>query len=403
MEETPKQLEAPEKVLALPEPPAKKRGGLGFGFWLFLLIFAGLAIWAGMRHVQKGEEAQATSEASAIPTVLVGKPRMGQPDYDLTLPGNVQPYSTTPIYARTDGYLQRWLVDIGSQVKEDQLLAEIESPEIDQQLNQAVGQLQQAQANLKLAQVTADRWKEMLSKNTVSKQETDQKEGDLEAAKANAVAAAANVSRLQNLKEFERVVAPFDGIVTQRNVDVGALISSSASSGQKPLFQLADDHILRTYIDVPETQSAQVKIGQPAKIFLSSQPGHAIEGKVVRTANAIDPQSRTLLVELQIDNSQHKYLSGGYAIVHLPIHLEKPSLILPVNALLFRPEGTQAGVVGSDGTVALKTLKIGKDFGTSVEVLDGVTADEQIIINPSDSLRDGDKVKTKPAEEKKAS
>lgn len=403
MEETPKQLASPPPALALPERTEEPvKGGMGWAIWLLLILFAAAAVYAAIRHFSRENEAKEASAETAIPTVLVAKPTMGQPDYDLTLPGNVQPYSNTPIYARTDGYLQRWLVDIGAQVKQGQLLAEIESPEVDQQLNQAVGGLQQSQANLKLAQVTADRWKEMLQGNTVSRQDADQKEGDLEAAKANAVAAAANVSRLQNLKQFEQVVAPFDGIVTERNVEVGNLISSTMT-GQKPLFQIADDHILRTYINVPETQAGQITVGQSAKVFLSSHPAEPVAGKVARTANALDPQSRTLLVEIQIDNSDHKLLSGGYAIVHLPIHLEAPALILPVNALLFRPEGTQVGVVSADGTVVLKTLKIGKDFGTKVEVIGGLTANDQVIINPSDSLQNGDKVHVKPAEEAKKS
>jgi RND family efflux transporter MFP subunit len=404
VDENPKQLTSPPPLKALPEHAEKtSKGGIAWWVWLLLLVFVAGAVYAALRHVSKGKEAEEASADTAIPTVLVAKPKMGQPDYDLTLPGNVQPYSTTPIYARTDGYLQRWLVDIGAPVKQGQLLAEIESPEVDQQLNQAVGGLQQAQANLKLAQVTADRWKEMLQGNTVSRQDADQKQGDLDASKANVTAAAANVARLQNLKQFQQVVAPFDGIVTERNVEVGNLISSTVTATQKPLFQIADDHILRTYINVPETQAAQISIGQPAKVVLSSHPADPIMGKVVRTANALDMQSRTLLVEIQIDNSNHKLLSGGYAIIHLPIHQEAPSLILPVNALLFRPEGTQAGVVSADGTVALKTLKIGKDFGTKVEVIGGLTADDQVIINPSDSLQNGDKVHTKPAEEPKKS
>lgn len=404
MEENPKQLTSPPPPLALPEHAEKaSKGRLAWWLWLLILLFLAGAIYAGLRHFSQGREAREASADTAIPTVLVAQPKMGQPDYDLTLPGNVQPYSTTPIYARTDGYLQRWLVDIGAPVKQGQLLAEIESPEIDQQLNQAVGGLQQAQANLKLAQVTADRWKEMLQGNTVSRQDADQKQGDLDASKANAVAAAANVSRLQNLKQFEQVVAPFDGIVTERNVEVGNLISSTVTATQKPLFQIADDHILRTYINVPETQAAQITVGQPAKVVLSSHPADPITGKVVRTANALDMQSRTLLVEIQIDNSDHKLLSGGYAIIHLPIHQPAPALILPVNALLFRPEGTQVGVVSPDGTVALKTIKIGKDFGTKVEVTAGLTPTDQVIINPSDSLQSGDKVHPKPAEDPKKS
>jgi RND family efflux transporter MFP subunit len=268
----------------------------------------------------------------------------------------------------------------------------VEAPEIDQQYNQALGKLQQTQANLKLAQVTASRWKEMLDRNTVARQDSDQKQADLEVAKANLVAAEADLQRFQKLKDFEQITAPFDGIITQRNVNVGDLIRATNLTGQKPLFELIDDKVLRVYANVPESVAHEVHLGQKVILEFTSQRGLSIEGTLVRTADKIDPQSRTLLVEIQVVNPERKLLSGGYATVRISVPLEHPVLTIPVNTLLFRPQGTFVGVVNPDNLVELKKIRIGKDGGTKVEVLDGVTASDQVILNPSDSLETGDKV-----------
>ncbi|OHE78284.1 MAG: hypothetical protein A3F67_07180 [Verrucomicrobia bacterium RIFCSPHIGHO2_12_FULL_41_10] len=378
----------PLVVSPLPSRSYRWRWFLGVLVIIFLLLI-GRTI--SVRMMQNREIHQTTT-ALAVPSVLVVSPKLGQAEITLRLPGDVNAYADTPIYARTDGYLKRWLVDIGSQVKNGDLLAEIESPEIDQQYNQAVGKLQQAQANLNLAQITAVRWKQLLDRNTVAPQESDQKQGAFEMAKANAAAAQAEVSRLQELKDFEQITAPFDGVITQRNTNVGDLIRVNNMVGQKPLFKIVDDKVFRVYANVPESVASEVRIGQKVTLEFASQPGKLIQGTLVRTADSIDDASRTLLVEIQVLNTDRKLLSGGYATVFIPILIQHPSLLLPVNTLLFRPEGTVVGVVDHNGRVELKKIRIGKDFGNQVEVVEGIKATDKVILNPSDSLQTGDQV-----------
>lgn len=370
-------------------------------FSLLLLVFLFFVAKTILVRWHQTKEVQKTTLAQEASSVLVVHPSISQSEITLRLPGDVNPYADTPIYARTDGYLKRWLVDIGTAVKQGDLLAEVEAPEVDQQYNQAVGRLQQAQANLKLAQVTASRWREMLDRSTVARQDADQKQADLEVAKANLVAAEADLSRLQKLKDFEQITAPFDGVITQRNVNIGDLIRANNIAGQKPLFELVDDKILRVYANVPESVANQIHLGQEVVLEFTSQRGLSIEGKLVRTADKIDQQSRTLLVEIQVLNPDRKLLSGGYATVHIPIPLDHPALVLPVNTLLFRPEGSFVGVVNAEGKVELKKIRIGKDCGTKVEVLEGVTTNDQVILNPSDSLETGDLVSVSTAMEEK--
>lgn len=366
--------------------------------WLLFLIVAlflfllGYTLW---KRIYQAHDVKKATAIAATPSVLVTSPALGEATVQLRLPGDVNPYVDTPIYARTDGYLKRWLVDIGSVVKAGDLLAEVESPEVDQQYNQAVGRLQQAQANLKLAEITATRWKEMLDRNTVARQDSDQKQADLAVAKANVVAAEADVSRLQKLKDFEQITAPFDGIITQRNINIGDLIRASNIAGQKPLFELVDDKILRVYVNIPESVASRVQLGEEITLEITSQPGKSISGKLVRTADKIDPQSRTLLVEIQVPNLDRKLLSGGYATVSVPIHTDHPALFLPVNTLLFRPKGSFVGVVNEQGRVTLKKVRIGKDLGTKIEIVEGLDPKDRVILNPSDSLQDGDEVLVK--------
>ena len=381
------EISAPADLTTLP-PSSHWRWWMSFLFLAFLLLVGKTVLG----RVKQTHEVQKTTIAQATPSVLVVQPQLAQPEITLRLPGDVNPYADTPIYARTDGYLKRWLVDIGAPVKTGDLLAEIEAPEVDQQYNQAAARLQQAQANFKLAEVTASRWKEMLDRNTVARQDSDQKQADLAVARANVMAAEADVSRLQKLKDFEQVTASFDGVITQRNVNIGDLIRANNLAGQKPLFELVDDTVLRVYANVPESVAHQVRIGQEVKLELASQPGVSISGKLVRTADKIDSHSRTMLVEIQVPNADRKLLAGGYATIHLPVPIEHPTSLLPVNTLLFRPNGTMVGVVDAQGRVELKKIRIGKDCGTKVEVLDGLNPGNQVILNPSDSLQTGDLV-----------
>ncbi|MBX9742646.1 MAG: efflux RND transporter periplasmic adaptor subunit [Chthoniobacterales bacterium] len=381
-----------ESISLLTEKPLQSSSRWRWFLFLILLLFFSLLAFTIVERLDQSHDIKKTTAIAAVPSVFVVFPELGEATIKLRLPGDVNPYVDTPIYARTDGYLKRWLVDIGAVVKAGDLLAEVESPEVDQQYNQAVGRLQQAQANFKLAEITAKRWKEMLDRNTVARQDSDQKQADLEVAKANVIAAEADVSRLQKLKDFEQITAPFDGVITQRNINIGDLIRASNIAGQKPLFELVDDKILRVYVNVPESLASHVQLGQEVTLEITSQPGKSISGKLVRTADKIDPQSRTLLVEIRVLNTDRKLLSGGYATVSLPIHTDHPALFLSTNTLLFRPKGSFVGVANEQGIVSLKKVRIGKDLGTKVEIVEGLDPKDRVILNPSDSLQNGDRV-----------
>ena len=370
--------------------------------WLWIIVI--LAVFFLLRAV--GEKIFSTREAARVtretarPNVSVIHPKTSNAQKELVLPGSVQALADTPIFARTSGYVQRWLVDIGARVRQGQLLAEIESPEVDQQLNQALGDVQQAQADADLAQITTQRWKQMLAKNTVSRQEADEKQGNFDAKQANLIAAKANVERLRELKGFERIYAPFDGVITARNVNVGDLITAN-NTGQKEMFRIADDSQLRVYLSVPENAASFIKVGQPATVVLASSPGIVATGRVANIASAIDPQSRTMLTEVRVDNAKHAFLSGGYATISFDLKLAKPPVTVPVNTLLFRPEGTVVGVVGEDSRVSLRKVEIGRDFGNYVEITEGIAPTDRIIVNPSDSLLQGDLVRVEKDVSKK--
>jgi len=367
----------------------------------FLPVVIGAAVAIGIialvliPRLHEKSELKSSTQEMAVPTVTVLHPKTGPSQVTLTLPGNVQAFYDSPIFARTDGYLKKWYVDIGGAVKEGQLLAEIDSPEVDQQLNQAVAARDQAKANLTLSQTTAARWEGLLKTNAVSQQEVDEKEGDFAARQADFANADANVHRLENLQSFEKVVAPFDGIVTQRNTDIGNLINAGSSGPGQQLFRVAQIGTLRVYVQVPEIYSASITPGTEAQIALASSPGVSVTGKVVSTAGSIDPGSRTLTTEIQVPNPDDKLMPGGYAQVHFDIQLHHPPLVVPSNTLLFRTAGSQVGIVKSDQTVDLKKVQIGRDFGTTVEIIDGLSADDSVILNPSDSLTIGTKVNVK--------
>jgi RND family efflux transporter MFP subunit len=306
----------------------------------------------------------------------------------LVLPGTVQAYIEAPIYARTNGYLKTWSVDIGSTVKKGQLLAEIDTPEVDQQLAQAIADLATARANQALASTTNTRWKELLATESVSKQDADEKAGDAAAKIAIVESAAANVARLRQLESFKRVVAPFDGIITARNTDIGALINAGESAGSE-LFRLADTDKLRIYVQIPEPYAAAAKPGLAAELRFTEQPGKGYAATTVRTANALDPALRTLQVELELDNPQHELFPGAYAEVHFNIASNARAVRLPANTILFRSPGPQVATVDAQHKIRLKSIVQGRDFGGTIEVLSGLTPDDAVVLNPPDSIFDG--------------
>ena len=356
-----------------------------------VLCVAGI-VFLGIRSRVAAESRlkNATNQA-ATPVVQVIYPQPGAPTQEIVLPGSTQAFIDTPIYARTNGYLKRWYFDIGARVKQGQLLAEIETPEIDQQLEQARSDFETAEANLQLAKTTADRWQFLVKSGSVSKQETDQAVSNLAGMKAAADASAANVRRLEQLQSFERIYAPFDGVVTQRNTDVGDLIDAGASAQPQQLFHMAAIHDLRVYVPVPEVYAPAARVGASADLTLDEYPGETFRGKLVRTSNSIDASSRTLLVEVDVENPAGKLLPGAYVFVHLKVPIEARSVTIPSSALLFRREGLQVGLF-RNGQADLVPVKIGRDYGSTVEIVSGLQASDQVILDPADSLVSGARV-----------
>jgi len=358
-----------------------------------LLVVAALlvsGIWSRVkaRNTLKAETAQV-----AIPAVSVVSPKQTGSADEIILPGNVQPFITSPIYARTNGYLQKWYFDIGARVKKGQLLAVIDTPEVDQQLEQSLSNLRTAKANLTLAEITKNRYQGLLLKNAVAQQDVDNAVGTYNANKAIVEANQANVKQLQALQSFEKIYAPFDGVVTARNTDIGDLINSGSSAGVKTdLFHIAQPEKLRVYVNVPEEYSQGIRVGMTADLNLTEFPGRKFQGKVVRTAQAINMTTRTLLVEVDVDNPTGTLLTGSYAEVHLKVPTRASTLLLPVNTLLFRTEGLRVGIV-RDGKVVLSEVTPGHDFGDQIEIVSGLKPDDQIIINPPDSIVSGQQVK----------
>jgi len=350
---------------------------------LIVLLYSGIhsRVTAESRLKQRTEEA-------AIPTVAVVSPQEGAPLQEIVLPGNSQAFTDAAIYARTNGYVKRWYFDIGAHVQKGQLLVEIETPEIDQQLQQARADLDTAQANLNIAKITASRWQDLVSTGSVSQQETDQAVSNLSAVKAAAESSAANVRRLEQLQSFEKIYAPFDGIITARNTDVGALIDAGANVQPRELFHMAAIRTLRVYVSIPEVYSRAARSGVTASLTLDEFPGQTFHGTLVRNANSIDLASRTLLVEVDVDNRTGQLLPGAYVFVHLKLPNQAHSVTVPSNALLFRKEGLQVGVV-RNGKAELVAVKIGRDYGNSVEIVSGLQSTDSVILDPSDSLVGG--------------
>jgi RND family efflux transporter MFP subunit len=366
---------------------------------LFLVLGAlagalGLGVYSGIsaRSAADATLRRATDEA-AVAVVNVVSPNPSAPTQEIVLPGTTQAFTDAPIFARTNGYVKSWHFDIGAHVKQGQLLAEIETPEVDQQLEQARADLETAQANLRQAQITADRWQALLKTDSVSKQETDQAVSTLAAMKATVDSNAANVRRLEQLQGFEKVYAPFDGVVTARNVDIGVLINAgSNTTAGRELFHMTAIHTLRVFVAVPEVYSRAARAGSSATLTLDEFPGRSFHGTLVRNANAIDLASRTLLVEVDVDNPDGELLPGAYAFVHLKLPKEIRSVTVPANTLLFRAEGLQIAVV-RNGQAQLIPVTIGRDYGTTVEILSGLQPTDQVIVAPSDSLTSGTRVR----------
>lgn len=336
-----------------------------------------------------------TTEALAMPTVAVIHPTSEVAQEDLVLPGTLQAYVASPIYARTNGYLQKWYHDIGSRVPKGELLAEIDTPEVDQQLSQARADLNTAQANSNLSKITATRFQDLIKTDGVSKQEVDNAVGDYEAKAATVKSAEANVRRLEELESFKHVYAPFSGVITRRNIDTGTLINAGNGGAQQELFILAQTDPIRVYVTVPEMYAPSVRSGLGAFLELAQYPGQNFQGKVVRTSEAIDPTSRTLLTEVDVPNKTAQLFPGGYAQVHLQVKVAASRVQVPVNALLFRAEGLRAVIVDANHKVHLRQLTIGRDYGTTLEVLQGLESTDWIVLNPADSLEEGQDVRVK--------
>jgi RND family efflux transporter MFP subunit len=357
-----------------------------------LLVVAALlssGIWS---RVRARKTLSAETAQVAITPVSVVAPQQAPPAEEIILPGNVQPFITSPIYARTNGYLKKWYFDIGAHVKKGQLLAVIETPEVDQQLQQARSNLMTAQANLELAAITKARYQGLLKTNAVAQQDVDNAVGTYNANKAIVEADQAAVEQYSALVSFEKIYAPFDGVITARNTDIGDLINSGSSTGVRTdLFHIAQPGILRVYVNVPEEYSRGVKVGMTADLALAEFPGRTFPGKLVRTADAINVTTRTLLIEIDVANPTGTLLTGSYAEVHLKVAAQPSTFIIPVNTLIFRSEGLRVGVV-KDGKVTLAAVTPGHDFGNTIEIVSGLKLGDQVIINPPDSVVTGQQV-----------
>jgi RND family efflux transporter MFP subunit len=362
------------------------------GVALALILVTALLLSGIWSRVSARKTLNAETAQLAIPAVSVVSPKQTTPAEEIILPGNVQPFITSPIYARTNGYLRKWNVDIGAHVKKGQLLAVIETPEVDQQLQQSLSNLNTAKANLALAETTKNRYQGMIRSNAVSQQDVDNALGTYNANKAIVEANQANVKQLQALQSFEKIYAPFDGVVTARNTDIGDLINSGNAGGVKTdLFHISQPGTLRVYVNVPEEYSQGVKVGMTADLTLAEFPGRKFQGKLVRTAEAINMTTRTLLIEIEMKNPAGELLTGSYAEVHLKVPTQTSTLLLPVNTLIFRSEGLRVGIV-KDGKVVLSAVTPGRDSGNQIEIVSGLKADDQVIINPPDSITSGQQV-----------
>lgn len=384
------------------EPPRVSRGAVVTLVLLVVIVAVVVGVVGVLRRVHAKSTLEQYTEANAAPPVALEMPVLQQTAQEIVIPGNMQAFSMAPIYARTTGYVKAWYRDMGAHVRKGDLLAVIETPELDQQLSQARAQLATAQANAGLAKVTADRYQDLVSKNAVSQQDTDNAASALRARNTEVASAEANVRRLEELQSFERITAPFDGVVTARNVDVGQLISSSGStdgpgatptSSSKEIFDIAAIHTLRVFINVPQVHAPDAKNGTLATLTLPQYPGRSFQGKLVRSSDAMDPTTRTLLAEVDVDNRGGELLPGSYTEVHLHTKDPAPALVVPISAIILEPDGLHLAVVDGNQVVHLVRVTPGRDFGSSMEILSGIRAGQAVVANPPDSLTDGETVR----------
>lgn len=373
-----------------PGDPRPRRGGFGrmLLFLIGLLILLGGIYWGIRARTSAETTLSRETIKDAVPTVDVVQPKENAPDQALVLPGQTMAFTDTPIYARANGYLKKWYVDIGAEVKKGELLAEIETPELDAQLRQARADLVTAEANAKLAKITAQRTQDLLKSASVSTQERDNAAGAYAADQAIVASRQADVSRLEELQSYEKIYAPFDGVITARDTDIGDLITAGSGTRNSELFRMQATGILRIYVAIPEVYVPQIHVGEKPTVTLDEYPGRLFEGTLVRTDHAINRASRTLLAEVDVDNAKGLLLSGAYTFVHFGLRPQQNSVTIPSNTLLFRSEGLRVGVV-KNGKVQLVPIKIGRDYGDRVEVISGLTSQDQVILNPSDSLTSG--------------
>jgi len=377
---------APTPQKTAPPEPAKSGNWLGWIVAVLFTVALSVAIYFGVHsRLQAETNLEQVTRTSSVPFVSVVHPVAGSDSTEIALPGNTQAFISTPIFARTNGYLKNWYVDIGAKVKQGQLLAEIETPELDQQLQQAEADLKNEQANLQISQTTNKRYQDLVASNSVSHEETDTVAADLRSKQAQVDSGEANVRRLTQLQDYEKIYAPFAGVITARNTDIGALIQTSDT---RELFHLAAIDKLRIYVSVPEVYASFIVDGGKVSLTVDSFPGEAFTGTIVRNSDSIDQVTRTLNVEVDVDNPTGKLLPGAYVFVHFKFPSTTGSVTVPANTLLFRSEGPRVGVV-RDGKAALVPITIGHDYGTTLEVVSGLKPEDQVILDPSDSLTDG--------------
>lgn len=383
-------------------PPAVSRGSILVLAVIVLIVAAALGIMGVLHRVHANSDLEHYTAATAAPPVALEYPVVQQTGQEIVIPGNMQAFTQAPIYARTTGYVKAWYHDIGSHVRKGDLLAVIETPELDQQLSQAKADLSTAQANASLAKVTADRYQDLIGKNAVSQQDTDNAQAQLRARSTEVTSAEANVHRLEELVSFERITAPFDGVVTARNIDLGQLITTSGSTeaaagststANREIYDISAIGTLRVFINVPQVHAPDAKNGSTATLTLPQYPGKTFQGKLVRSSDAVDPNTRTLLAEVDVDNRSGTLLPGSYTEVHLHTAKPTPALVVPISAVVLQPDGLHVAVVDGNDVAHIVRVTPGRDLGSAMEILSGLSAGQAVITNPPDSLIDGEKVR----------
>jgi len=372
------------------QPHRQKSSGRGL---IITFIVIGIVAAGGIAlRVHNAHALKRDTENDAVASVAVVQPAKSSDQEEVVLPGNIEAWHEATIYARTNGYVKRWLTPMGTKVHKDELLAEIETPEVDAQLRQTEADVKTAEANYKLAQLTAERWKHLLKTDSVSKQEADEKIGDAEAKGAILASMRASRDHLRELSGFKNVVAPFDGMITSRTLDIGMLVSAGIDT-QQALFHIVQADRLRIYVKVPQNYSSKITPDMVAELHFTEHPGEVFKAKFLKSADALEPMSRTLLIEFVLDNSEGKVFSGGYTEVHIKFPSADNSLRLPVNTLIFRSDGLQVATIDDKNHAVIKKVTMGRDFGNQVEIAAGITANERVIVNPPDSLQDGQEVR----------